>query len=207
MLSKFRMATYLLPCDCGKKLRVEAPQAGQMVRCSCGKSMEVPTIRGLARLDRARGPAVETGPRWGPRQGLILLGAVIAAAAVSGSIWLQVKEHQVHRDYTPTGYEFTDEKAEQIRQDVDRLSPADTWRNWESLRKRVDRKPTPTEEQIVRVIAYRDGQVAAYRRWRYGTYGIVALGAILIGAALLFTRSPRTARKAPPAGRRAARKN
>lgn len=198
--------TYLLPCDCGKKLPVEAPQAGQTVRCSCGQSMEVPTIRGLAKLQQAKQQEVtKAGSRWGPRQGLLLLGAVITLTAVSASIALQVKANADYEKFTPTGYKFTEEKAERIRQAYEKMSPAQTWREWGDLRSRVGRNSTPTEKKIAEVILYRDEQVAMYQRWRYVTYGIVALGVMLMAATLLFTTSPRAAEKSskrPPPNRK-----
>ena len=44
---------YLLPCQCGQKLPVDASQAGLRVRCACGAEPQVPTLRGLAALERA----------------------------------------------------------------------------------------------------------------------------------------------------------
>jgi hypothetical protein len=42
---------FLLPCACGKKLVVDATQAGEQLRCECGTSVLVPTLRGLKDLE------------------------------------------------------------------------------------------------------------------------------------------------------------
>ena len=186
--------TYLLTCSCGEKLPVAAPQAGQTVTCPCGEALEVPTIRGLAQLDRAKETTpTETPSRWGPREGLVFLGAVIASAAVIASVTLHVKANLVYKEFTPTGHQLTEEKAEQIRQSFGNMSAANTWEYWRVLRVQIQRQPTPKEDRIARVIAYRDDQVSMYRRWCYITYAIVALGMILVVATLLCVSSPRVA--------------
>jgi hypothetical protein len=48
---------FLLPCDCGKKLIVDATQAGEQLSCECGASLAVPTLRGLESLERLDEPA------------------------------------------------------------------------------------------------------------------------------------------------------
>lgn len=45
------MTKYLLPCDCGESIPIDATQAGQPVSCSCGRTMEIPTMRALRQLE------------------------------------------------------------------------------------------------------------------------------------------------------------
>ena len=69
---------YLLPCSCGQEIPVEPRQAGQEIRCDCGASLEVPTMLGMAALEKAPSEPSHTPPSapWGIRQGIVLLGTV-----------------------------------------------------------------------------------------------------------------------------------
>jgi hypothetical protein len=71
---------YLLPCSCGEKLVVDNRQAGETVQCTCGSQLEVPTMRGLAQLVQVNDPGFTTAPKrvWGPRQGLLFVGLLLA---------------------------------------------------------------------------------------------------------------------------------
>jgi len=53
---------YLLPCPCGEKLRVRTRQAGEAVTCSCGAVHQVPTIRGLKKLETVDDAEAVTAP-------------------------------------------------------------------------------------------------------------------------------------------------
>ena len=195
--------TYLLACNCGKKLPVEAPQAGQMVRCACGESLEVPTIRGLAKLERAEQPApTKTGPRWGPREGLLLLGVVISVLALMTAGVLHVRKYQVAGKFTIPDNTFTDERAEQIRQAVDKLSPAQAWNEWEILRSGIRRRQTRAEAERDELLLARQAATDAYTPWIIVTYAILALGVIVVAVPLLFMSPARAAKGRRPAARR-----
>lgn len=76
---------YLLPCSCGREAQVEIGQAGSSIPCECGLTLNVPTMRGLRALQSvemqdASQPKLGQS-EWGTRQGLILLGLVIAVLA------------------------------------------------------------------------------------------------------------------------------
>lgn len=85
---------YLLPCSCGKKTEVDSSQSGLTLRCECGAELTVPTMRGLATLERVV-PAAEsaaaaaTRDEWSLRQGFVFLGLAIALVALfpAGYIW------------------------------------------------------------------------------------------------------------------------
>lgn len=87
--------SYLLPCQCGKKIEVDANQSGLAVRCACGAEHTVPALRSLASLERAA-PSAATGAvagvssrsAWGLRQGLIFLGLVVVAGSLLGWLFL-----------------------------------------------------------------------------------------------------------------------
>jgi hypothetical protein len=191
---------YLLPCECGKKLPVEAPQAGQTVHCSCGESLEVPTIRGLAKLGQAKDTApAATGPRWGQREGLLLLGAVIAVLALTAAGGLHLRKHQVADDFVIPEITFTDEDAERIRQAIDKLSPAQTWREWQHLRGGVQRGQSRAEAKREKLLLQRQAATEAYTPWIIVAYAIAVVGVIVVAAAFLFMSSARAAKGSRPA--------
>ncbi len=70
---------YLLPCSCGRKLRIHTSQAGERIPCGCGADLEVPTMREIALLEQDRSEPVAPPPprRWGIRQRLLLAGAAL----------------------------------------------------------------------------------------------------------------------------------
>jgi hypothetical protein len=75
------MPQYLLPCTCGQRVTVTTAQAGSRVRCGCGRMLDVPTLRGLSRLEVARaGREVAGGRAWGPVRGGLFAGGLLVAA-------------------------------------------------------------------------------------------------------------------------------
>src|SRR5947209_2018237 len=71
--------TYLLPCQCGEKLQVDASESGLIMKCGCGASLEVPTMRGLAQLERVTVEESAAPSRgWGGAQRSMAIGALIA---------------------------------------------------------------------------------------------------------------------------------
>lgn len=81
-------AVYLLPCSCGKKVRVDAGQAGAKVDCECGQQLAVPTFRALRALevDAAPATAAARGSQpagWNAVRGILFsFGLLITVVAV-----------------------------------------------------------------------------------------------------------------------------
>lgn len=76
------MPHYLLPCACGQRVTVTTAQAGSRVRCGCGRMLDVPTLRGLSRLELAgAGRDAASRPAWGPLRGGLFAGGLLVAAA------------------------------------------------------------------------------------------------------------------------------
>src|ERR1041385_6477136 len=86
-------AVYLLPCSCGKKVPVDAGQAGAQVKCDCGQQLAVPTFRALRNLEQekpateaAAGAAAGETSEWNPVRGVMfsfgLLLSLIAAVLI-----------------------------------------------------------------------------------------------------------------------------
>jgi len=177
---------YLLGCDCGKKVRVEAAQAGQMVRCKCGEPLEVPTIRGLARLERIESKSADEPRRgWKMRDGAAFLGVVFIVAAVVAAITLHVVRYnqlsKARADLYP---------LESIRHAVEEFPLGHTWEEWIRLRdgfQPVNYTPEMLREQEDAVRAFIRSR---YDPWIYVCYGLVVLG-IAGTAGAWFWMSPR----------------
>jgi hypothetical protein len=76
---------YLLPCACGRRLEIDAGQAGTQIDCSCGQTLSVPSVRGLRQLEIVAEPAAVDSPpaTWNPVRGAIFsLGLLLAASAL-----------------------------------------------------------------------------------------------------------------------------
>ncbi|HYW79879.1 MAG TPA: hypothetical protein VE890_09900 [Thermoguttaceae bacterium] len=121
------MAIYLLPCSCGRKLRVEPRQAGEVIACGCGASLTVPTMREMADLEQAE-PKSDTREKWKPwgvHQRLILLGVVLVLLSGPPAIYLWGTLPIIpKRDFDPVA----------IRRQVDSLSPVHSWHLFRNLR-------------------------------------------------------------------------
>jgi hypothetical protein len=86
---------YALPCNaCGKKLHVQASQAGTSLKCVCGKSVDVPSMRGIRQLKQVDETAAnkrrtaESG--WGGRQATMLVCLIVGIPAVAYAVYLVV---------------------------------------------------------------------------------------------------------------------
>lgn len=160
---------FLLPCECGKSVEVERRQAGTSVSCSCGKSLEVPTIRGFARLVPVADQETSTPPPiWGPRQGLIFLGLVIAIPAMvfAGYLYFNLPKLAEHYQY--------------LEQEIEHLPPQHTWAIWRMYENGMPKGPTPTS------LAVRFGFARLTRNINIAV-GIAVLGVLITAAGLLFT--------------------
>ena len=68
---------YLLPCACGENLMVDSGESGLSLPCTCGAQLTVPTMRGLAKLDKVEVEEDQPAQAWGARQRGIIIGAVL----------------------------------------------------------------------------------------------------------------------------------
>jgi hypothetical protein len=170
--------TYLLPCQCGQRIPVEATQSGQEVTCPCGRRLEVPTMRKLSTLERTRRPERTRPPStsWGARQAVFLLGVIITLAGLAFAAYLYLKRPQI----PPV---------------VD-LNPRQTWIVWQQEIRPGLTQPPPWEGQYL-------AGVKTYRVL-LGTAGsVAALGTLVIFSSLLIPRrrplrAKRPGRRRPP---------
>lgn len=132
---------YWLPCDCGERHPVGARQAGRTIACACGRSLEVPTLRGLRELERARPPAEAAdgraapstpGDGWGLRQAGMFLGAVLLLGGLAWAGYLEATKPR--------------------RLSVEEMEPLQTWALWQELRTGADRFASPQMKQYSRAL-------------------------------------------------------
>jgi hypothetical protein len=162
---------FLIPCECGKSVVVERRQAGTSVPCECGKSLEVPTIRGFAKLAPAPGQQEPPPPIWGLRQGLVFLGLVIAVPALvfAGYIYLNLPKLTEH-------YQL-------LEQEIEKLPPQHTWAIWRLYEEGLPKTPTPSS------LAVQLGYGRLTRSMNIAL-GIGCLGLLIAAAGFLVTSKP-----------------
>ncbi|HEV3338897.1 MAG TPA: hypothetical protein VG125_01025 [Pirellulales bacterium] len=183
---------YLLPCPCGKKTEIDSSQAGLSVRCACGAELAVPTMRGLAALQR-----VESEPRdvpsepardWGAQQGLIFLGSTIVVVAALGAFgfwWFKMPQPlTVDVNYKENHRAFIDQVWQQ--------SPEELIPIWQDFRDGIEK------EQIEKMLDRYDALVAEVLGWEKVCAGVGAVGLVLVAVGL-FTRAGPPARTLTPA--------
>lgn len=124
------MSKYLLPCECGQAIAVDASQAGQRIACECGKLLDVPTLRGVRELE----PAPETAPNsrraaeWNSSRGMIFAGSLIlfvigAAVSYLGYEGLRTAPNITRADET-----------EAFDNTIDEMSLDEVYETWKGIR-------------------------------------------------------------------------
>lgn len=166
---------YLLPCVCGRTLRVSTTQAGESLSCACGARLIVPSLRELPQLEPAPTRTRRTrGKRaWSRRQGWILLGALIATA--SGVLLLAL---DLTRPRLP---------------DIESFRPVEVWYIWQDVRRGPDRHLPQAERYYVKLLGIR-------RVWQTALVAAATAGILVMAAAYAIpgTPSPRSARPTAP---------
>lgn len=118
---------YLLPCSCGKKVRISLSQAGGQAACGCGQSLAIPTLRGIRQLDVALDTASAGAPTWTKLHGVFFSGGVllaaVGAALIAYYLFMYARIGGLAVDRTP---EVLKASSEQI----DTLSPLQSLEVW-----------------------------------------------------------------------------
>lgn len=120
------MARYLLTCECGATVPVEARHAGAQVECNCGRTLDVPPLRALRHLPTEAAPASSTSSApvtWGVGQGIAtvcLLAALVLGAAAAWSRWGEPSLPE----FDATAY------TGNVEQNIDALTPVQAWQLW-----------------------------------------------------------------------------
>ena len=120
------MARYLLSCECGEQVTVEAGQAGRQVTCSsCGRTLDVPPLRSLRHLPSAPPAEPEKPARgaWTARHGIMTLCLLIAGVLAAIAAWSRFNEPVV-RPFNPEAH------TGQMERQIDALTPEQAWQVW-----------------------------------------------------------------------------
>ncbi len=166
--SEIMTTSYLLPCVCGRKIPVDAGQSGLIVKCACGADLTVPTMRGLATLERATSAPLGNpvaSREWGTAQGLIFLGTVLVLASVVAASVLWAK--------WPKGLQINEEFITSNRKDMESMSIAQTFEVWENLRVGLDQ-----QRELPMMVQFLE-QEATFRQRMIGAAVVGGFGAAL----------------------------
>lgn len=131
------MSAYFLTCSCGKKVAVDAGQAGGRATCTCGQQLDVPTLRNLRHLPRAEPEAGKSRPTagaaWNMKKGFVAAGLIIAGLLTAYALWNRFTEPAVPK--FDAKY-----RSQKVNEGVERLTPLDAWNLWvEHYRPMADR--------------------------------------------------------------------
>lgn len=176
-------AVYLLPCSCGKKVPVDAGQAGAKVTCECGQQLAVPTFRALRDLEQEKPvAAVAVGTaessEWNPVRGIMFSLGMLLSLIAAVLICYHLYTYWVVWD---GGEAWKQDHLKEMRDGVDYLAPADALDEFQNMATKgltVDGVPPWSQVATMR---------ESSRRWLLGALvtlgiGLVSLTASLIGA-------------------------
>jgi hypothetical protein len=185
--------TYLLPCSCGEKTQVDASESGRTVHCRCGASLVVPTLRGLARLEKVEVEEPTSVTRaWGGVQRGIAIGALITLVGLGMSIYWTFKPAPTPQDvFTPKELAERGIPADYKPGTKHDLSPAET-RHWWTVVASEGLMAPPAQKMEP---YHRALDVAVW--WRMLSYVVAGVGVIALGAALAVYWIGRSKQQAP----------
>ncbi len=161
-----QIATYLLPCSCGREIPIEPRQAGGTVRCECGQTCTVPTMRAVQSLRPASASSTTptgTKPAWGNPQRFLVAGLVVCLLAVIAAAIL-------YRQFPTKFAGFP--SPEEVRQHIKGLSPVATIQYFNARIQPGIEIPEPPEYQSKRNMVYVGMAISA---------GVAAIGLFLAG--------------------------
>ena len=177
--------TYLLPCTCGEKLRIDASQAGLEVRCRCGKDVKAPTLRGFSQLERIEEAATTTPlPEWGARHRLALVGTLIAACglAIAGWFWWTSPPYDPKISIDPR-------LPKQIAAQVAAMPPEELIESWSKLAHEELDRSEPAD------LADYHRHVTRLRGFMYTGLAIATIGGLVLASSLVVGKpSPKPSR-------------
>jgi hypothetical protein len=130
-------AVYLLPCSCGKKVRVDAGQAGAKVDCECGQQLAVPTFRGLRELEVDSAPAAadarSSQPEgWNAVRGILFSFGLLITVIAVGVGGFQFFLYYMRRD---GGERIKQVVIENMSHEVEHLAPVEVFSEFQEMEK------------------------------------------------------------------------
>lgn len=176
-------AKYLVPCQCGEKIAIDAAQAGQTLTCFCGAKVVAPTMRGLGALERLEEtkkpakPGSEPQRKWSRAQGGLFSGGVIVALLsliVAGYFGLAYSEMQENQSNMRRQLELVS-----TDQSYDQLGAADLLTEWKNMTAKGMEEPISVQWQQI-------SHVARTTAVSIGIALAIALGGIIAAATALF---------------------
>ncbi len=174
------MNTYLLACDCGKSVPVEAGQAGGRVVCGCGAELNVPPLRKLRHLPVAAPEGGPAKPAWSARQGVVTVFSLLAIVAALSGLWIRLSEPTVPSFDAADRLRVVDESLKQV-------TPIQAWQLWIDVYR-------PLAKQGFSVFEHRDAaaieqKIVQQRFMQKTLWTIAATCAAVTLAAALWPRS------------------
>ena len=173
-------AVYLLPCSCGKKVPVDAGQAGAQVSCECGQQLKVPTFRALKDLEQETSvAAVAVGGAksdWNAVRGIMFSFGLLISLIATVLICYHLYTYWLMWD---GGEAWKQEHLDIMREGVDYLAPADALADFQDMATKgltVDGVPPWSQ-----VATMRDSS----RRWLLGALVTLAIGLVSLTASLI----------------------
>ncbi len=167
-------AKYLLPCQCGQQLPVDVSQAGLTISCTCGTKVAVPTLRGLRALPQVAADD-DNRPKaaaWGPREGMALIGVLIALIGLGMAGWFF---------FTPPPRPT----KEMIYMNELSDKPEIVYKQFLGMRHTgIDTTPEPMVEEY-------ENKHRIHVAGTYACFGVAAVGVLVIGMAFLLFQKPR----------------
>lgn len=160
MPNALAMTTYLLPCVCSARIEVGVGQAGGHVVCpACGVRVDVPTLRGLRRLEIAGTQAAAPAVRWNWRHASLFGGLALVVASAAAAFLLT----------SPTRASIDTETIREAVMTADDRSVIEFWKAVSMSG--VARPPTPEEASLQQTVLFR-------RRMATGIGAVGAIGAL-----------------------------
>jgi hypothetical protein len=182
--------SYLLPCTCGERYQVDSSESGLVMKCRCGASLQVPTLRGLAQLEKV--VLDEPAPRqqsWGGAQRGMAIGVVLVVVGLAAGIYCTARPLPRPQDV----FEPMQLVRLGIFEDADARpsSPAEAMALWRLVEDQGLYAAPPKEvekyQRARRVVVW----------WRAVAYTATGVGIVVLGAFFLVDRRGRSRRTRP----------
>jgi hypothetical protein len=175
---------YLLPCSCGRKIRVAPAEAGGQATCACGQRRTVPTLRGLRALEPAAPEASgKAAPGWSVAHGIIFSGGIVLVLAGIALIAFHLYRYTQLSGLT---VDHTETVAAMHTAGIDQLSATQLFDEWSKIKTEgLGEKMTPPWEAAKQM-------VAANLFWMKAGGGAIVVG-LLLSVLSLFVARPSVA--------------
>lgn len=180
---------YLLPCQCGKAVRILPKHAGETRSCECGVDMSIPTMREIRRLEPANNEQSEPSPsqpgnHWHPAMGAMFVTGIpiflIGLGLATYFFWMgsRITERATVK---PTMDEVLEVAPDMYRLDLNTISLADSVEKiWKPLSKNEE-----LPEYIEPPHLFWRGEQGKYRRAATWASAAAVVGLILAAVPMM----------------------